>query len=251
MPAGHAVRCRNREDHRDGHALERRPAGSALAEHIAEWEASLPGHLKLAYLPSYGMVRLRITGTGSNRTILEEEIDKYFTTLQERTREWLVSTGDLSMVQTVSALLRDRQKTLGTAESCTGGYIAHLITSEAGSSDIFNGAIVSYANDVKKRVLQVQDDTLQQSGAVSEQTVIEMVQGAIKALRTDYCIATSGIMGPGGGTPEKPVGTVWVAVGDGNKIKTQRFNFRFNRSRNIEMTAVQALNLFRKYILEE
>lgn len=224
---------------------------SALAEHIKEWEAALPSHLKLAYLPSYGMVRLRITGTGSDRSVLESDVANYFTTLQERTKEWLVSTGDLSMVQTVSGLLRERKKTLGTAESCTGGYIAHLITSEAGSSDIFNGAVVSYANDVKQKVLHVKAETLQQFGAVSEQTVIEMVQGAVKELKTDYCIATSGIMGPDGGSPEKPVGLVWVAVGDGRKIRTQKFNFRFNRSRNIEITAVQALNFFRKYMVEE
>lgn len=224
---------------------------SALAEHIKEWEAALPAHLKLAYLPNYGMVRLRITGTGSNGDILEKELDSYFETLQQRTREWLVSTGDLSMVQTVSGMLRGRNKTLATAESCTGGYIAHLITSEAGSSDIFKGAIVSYANEVKENVLHVKDSTLQQSGAVSEETVIQMVRGAIQQLKTDYCIATSGIMGPTGGSTEKPVGTVWVAVGDGKNIKTQKFNFRFNRSRNIEMTATQALNLLRKYMLEE
>lgn len=223
---------------------------SALAEHISNWEAALPAHLKLAYLPSYGMVRLRITGTGTDDAALEKEMEDYFTTLQERVNDWLVSTGDVSMVQTVSKLLREKKKRIGTAESCTGGYIAHLITSEPGSSDIFNGSVVSYANAAKVDLLNVDAQTLNQFGAVSEETVKEMVKGASKKLRADYCIATSGIMGPGGGTPEKPVGTVWIAVGNEDKVVTQKFNFRFNRSRNIEMAATQALNLLRRYLIE-
>ena len=148
----------------------------------------------------------------------------------------------------MSRVLREKKKKLGTAESCTGGYIAHLVTSEPGSSDIFNGSVVSYANSAKTGILHVNEQTLQQFGAVSEQTVMEMVKGAVKVLKADYCIATSGIMGPGGGTTEKPVGTVWVAVGSEETIITQKFSFRFNRARNIEMAAVQALNLLRKYL---
>jgi nicotinamide-nucleotide amidase len=222
---------------------------SALAEHIKEWEASLPSHMKLAYLPNYGMVRLRITGTGSDAGSLEKEMQDYFQRLEKLVKDWLVSTGDVSMVQTLSRILRQGKKKLVTAESCTGGYIAHLITGEPGSSDIFNGSVVSYANQVKMDVVHVKEQTLKDFGAVSEQTVSEMVKGAVKELKADYCIATSGIMGPDGGTAEKPVGTVWIGVGDAERVVTQKFTFRFNRSRNIEMTAVQALNLMRKFLL--
>ena len=223
---------------------------SALAEHIREWEESLPGHIKLAYLPGYGMVRLRITGTGSNPNVLDDEMESYFRLVVKLVEKWLVTAEDKTMVQVVSGMLKERNKKLVTAESCTGGYIAHLITSEPGSSQIFNGAVVSYANEVKQNLLHVDAQTLQEYGAVSEQTVMQMVKGAVRELKADYCIATSGIMGPDGGTMEKPVGTVWVGVGNSQRVVTQLFNFRFDRSRNIEMTAVQALNLLRKYLLE-
>jgi nicotinamide-nucleotide amidase len=224
---------------------------SALAEHIKEWEGSLPAHIKLAYLPGYGMVRLRITGTGSNAGALNQEMQGYFERLVERVNKWLVTSEDKTMVQVVSALLKERNKTLVTAESCTGGYIAHLITGEPGSSQIFNGSVVSYANSVKTDILHVDEQTLKMHGAVSEETVIKMVKGAVKELKADYCIATSGIMGPDGGTAEKPIGTVWVGVGTSERVVTHLFNFRFDRARNIEMAAVQALNLFRRFLLGE
>ena len=224
---------------------------SALAEHISEWERSLPGHIKLAYLPNYGMVRLRITGTGSNEGVLQDEMNGYFEKLIPLVKTWLVSTEDVTLTQTVSRLVKERNKKLVTAESCTGGYIAHLVTSEPGSSALFKGAVVSYANSIKQDVLGVNEATLREHGAVSSETVTQMVAGALKALQADYCIATSGIMGPDGGTNAKPVGTVWVAVGSATKTITQQFHFRFDRSRNIEMTAVQAMNMMRKFILEE
>jgi nicotinamide-nucleotide amidase len=224
---------------------------SALAEYIKEWEGSLPAHIKLAYLPGYGMVRLRITGTGSNAEALDKEMEGYFRKLVTLADKWLVTAEDKTMVQVVSGILKERNKKLVTAESCTGGYIAHLITSEPGSSKIFNGSVVSYANEVKEDILHVNAHTLREYGAVSEQTVREMVKGAIRELKADFCIATSGIMGPDGGTTEKPVGMVWVGVGNDERVVTQLFNFRFDRSRNIEMTAVQALNLLRKFLLGE
>jgi nicotinamide-nucleotide amidase len=224
---------------------------SALAEHIKDWEGALPSHIKLAYLPNYGMVRLRITGTGSNEAQLEEEMSDYFNTLVTLVDKWLVTAEDKTMVQVVSGLLKDRNKKLVTAESCTGGYISHLITSVPGSSAIFNGAVVSYANDVKKDILHVDTKILEEYGAVSEATVTAMIKGALKEMKADYAIATSGIMGPDGGTPEKPVGMVWVAVGNNDKVVTQQFNFRFDRARNIEMTAVQGLNMMRRLIVEK
>ena len=150
------------------------------------------------------------------------------------------------------SLLKEKKKTVGTAESCTGGYIAHLFTSMAGSSAIFNGSVVAYANDVKQNLLEVKQETLQSVGAVSEETVRQMAEGACKKLTTDFAIATSGIMGPDGGSEEKPVGTVWIAVASKEgRSKAQKFYFRFDRSRNIELTAHTALNMLRRFILEE
>lgn len=223
---------------------------SALAEHIKEWEGSLPPHIKLAYLPNYGMVRLRITGTGSDERTLDTEMEGFFQKLVLLVDKWLVTAKDKTMVQVVSSMLKEQNMKLATAESCTGGYIAHLITTEPGSSQVFNGSVVSYANEVKQHILNVDEQTLKEHGAVSEQTVTQMVKGVIKALDADYAIATSGIMGPDGGSAAKPVGTVWVGVGSKERVVTQLFNFRFDRSRNIEMTTVQALNLLRKFMLE-
>lgn len=223
---------------------------SYLAETIKDWEAQLPAHLKLAYLPNYGMVRLRITGMGSDKTALNASLDTEFVKLQQLVREWLVTNQDISLPMALLELLRSKNKSMGTAESCTGGYMAHLITSIPGASNNYKGSVVAYDNDVKKQVLGVAPGTLQMVGAVSEEVVREMVKGALAQLKTDYAVAVSGIMGPDGGTPEKPVGTVWVAAGNSGKQVTQQFHFRYDRQRNIEMTAIQALNLLRKFIVE-
>lgn len=223
---------------------------STLADTIEDFENNLPSHIKLAYLPAYGQVRLRLTGRGSNKEQLNTELDEQFEKLKPLVKDWMVADKDISLEEAVSQLLKTKKKTVATAESCTGGYIAHLITSKAGSSSIYNGSIVSYANEVKENLLGVKPETLQQYGAVSEQTVIEMVQGVLKAIHTDYAIATSGIMGPDGGSPEKPVGTVWIAVGNKEKVKASQHFFRYDRTRNIEMTAQTALTLLRRFILE-
>ena len=227
---------------------------SFLAEHIKDFETALPASIKLAYLPNYGMVRLRLTIHGEDPAALEAEVDKQFATLKELVAEWMVTDEDISIQEAIGRLLLAKGKTLSTAESCTGGYIAHLITSIAGSSHYYKGSVVSYDNDVKTNALHVAPETLQSEGAVSEATVREMVRGALTLLDTDFAIATSGIMGPDGGTPEKPVGTVWVAVGNRNQnpqnILTQKFSFRFDRARNIELTATNALNLLRKFIVD-
>ncbi len=223
---------------------------STLADTIEDFENNLPPHIKLAYLPAYGQVRLRLTGRGSNKEQLNTGLDEQFEKLKPLVKDWMVADKDISLEEAVSQLLKTKKKTVATAESCTGGYIAHLITSKAGSSSIYNGSIVSYANEVKENILGVKPQTLQQYGAVSEQTVIEMVQGALKAIHTDYAIATSGIMGPDGGSPEKPVGTVWIAVGNKEKVKASQHFFRYDRTRNIEMTAQMALTLLRRFILE-
>ncbi len=224
---------------------------SFIAEKIQDWETALPANLKLAYLPNYGMVRLRITGSDSNYENLQTQLNTTFTALKAYVKEWLVVAEDMPMAKVIGELLKKKNATVATAESCTGGYIAHLITSFAGSSDYFKGSVVSYANEVKENVLQVKHETLVSDGAVSEATVRQMAEGIIKTMRTDYGIATSGIMGPGGGLPDKPVGTVWIAAGARNRIITEKFHFRFDRERNIEMAAIYALNMLRRCMLEE
>jgi nicotinamide-nucleotide amidase len=220
---------------------------SMLAEMIKDWEEKLPVYIKLAYLPNYGMVRLRLTGTGEKEKI-ETELDEQFAILKELVKEYLVVDEDIPMNEVVGRLLKASGKTVTAAESCTGGYIAHLITSVPGSSNYFHGSIVSYDNRIKENILHVKKETLQEFGAISEETVIEMAQGVLQLMQTDYAIAVSGIMGPDGGSEEKPVGTVWVAVGNNEKIETKKFWFRFDRKRNIELTAINALNLLRVFI---
>jgi nicotinamide-nucleotide amidase len=221
---------------------------SFLAEKIKTWEQQLPKHIKLAYLPHYGNVRLRMTAIGESKNKLKQELEEQSKLVIPLINEWLVVEDDTSIQQFVAKILKERKQTLGTAESCTGGYIAHLITQNPGASLFFKGTIVAYDNDVKKIILKVSEDTLHSDGAVSEATAMEMAKGVLEKLDTDYALATTGIMGPDGGTEEKPVGTVWIAVGNAERIETQKFNFRFDRLRNIEQTAHTALNMLRKFI---
>ncbi|HSQ43994.1 MAG TPA: competence/damage-inducible protein A [Ginsengibacter sp.] len=222
---------------------------SALAEIIKDFEDELPPEIKLAYLPTYGMVRLRLSTSGFDKRNVEENIDKYFEQLKLLAKDYLVTDADEPMQVVVGKLLKEKNKTVSTAESCTGGYVAHLITSVAGSSKYYEGSIVSYSYNVKESLLGVHEETLNTSGAVSEQTVTEMLNGLLEKLNTDYGIAISGIMGPDGGTEDKPVGTVWMAVGNKENHQTQKINLRFNRERNIEVTGMMALNFLRKFIL--
>lgn len=222
---------------------------SFLAEMIKDFEAALPGYIKLAYLPNYGILRLRLTATGE-RSKIEAELDKQFDELKQLVKEHLVIDEDITLQVLIGRLLKEKNRTIATAESCTGGYIAHLITSVPGSSNYFKGSVVSYDNSVKKNILKVKDETLQTVGAVSEETVREMLQGVLNVMQTNYAIAVSGIMGPDGGTPDKPAGTVWVAVGDHRNIETRKFKFRYDRLKNIELTATNALNFFREFMLK-
>jgi len=221
---------------------------SFIAEKIKDWEEKLPQHLKLAYLPHYGMVRLRLTTIGDDKEKLEKELEIQAAGLKPLINEWLVIDEDMTMQQVVAKLLKSRKQTVGTAESCTGGYIAHLLTIDPGASNNFKGTVVAYDNKVKEDILGVRHETIESSGAVSEETVREMVKGELKNLKTDYALATSGIMGRDGGTPDKPVGTVWIAVGNNKEIEAKKFQFRFDRMRNIEQTSNTALNMLRKFI---
>lgn len=222
---------------------------SSLAELIKDLETALPSHIKLAYLPGYGMVRLRLSASGDDKVILQQEISLQFEQLKTLVKDYLVSDQDEELAVIIGKLLKQHNKTMATAESCTGGFIAHLITSVSGSSAYYKGSVVSYANKVKEDILNVRHDTLASVGAVSEETVVQMVKGAIEKLNVDFAVATSGIMGPDGGSIEKPVGTVWIAVGSRNNVIAKQFHFRFDRERNIKQTAHSALDFLRKFIL--
>ena len=224
---------------------------SVMADKLENFEASLPNNIKLAYLPAYGQVKLRLTFKGTDKEKSGKELDGYFQSLKNEVKEWMVVDEDVVLEKVLLDLLLKENKTLATGESCTGGYIAHLITSLPGSSKIFRGSVVAYSNDIKKELLNVNQSTLDKYGAVSEPIVIEMANGLFNNLGADYAIATSGIMGPDGGSEEKPVGTVWMAAGSRNNLKTTRLFFRFDRKRNIELTARAALNFLRKTILEK
>ena len=222
---------------------------SFLAERIKEFESSLPTNIRLAYLPNYGMVKLRLSATGNDAKTIAE-LEALFDMLKQQVSDVMVIDEDISLQEAVGRLLISKNKTVATAESCTGGYISHLITSNRGSSNYFKGSVVSYDNEIKENILNVSHETLETMGAVSEDTVVQMIKGTLHNLKTDYALATSGIMGPDGGSVDKPVGMVWVAVGNREKVRTHAFHFRFDRQRNIELTAHNALNMLRKFIIE-
>lgn len=213
---------------------------SALALKIADWEDSLPKYLHLAYLPDYGLVKLRLSGSSSEELLLEFEINQYIDRLTQILGDAIVAYEDLPLEVLVGKLLIDKKLTIATAESCTGGNIAHKITEVPGSSAYFKGAVVAYSNEVKQNVLMVGSETLDCYGAVNAYVVEEMAIGARKLLMADVAIATSGVAGPDGGTLEKPVGTVWIAISTANSTTTQLFRFGANRIQNIERTTQSA-----------
>jgi nicotinamide-nucleotide amidase len=218
---------------------------SRVAEKIEDIENSLPKNLKLAYLPQPGIVRLRLSTSGHDREKLEKLVDEYAQKIINRLADLVFGFDDELLEEVVGKLLLYQGKTLGTAESCTGGYIAHLITGIAGSSAYFNGSVVSYSNDVKVDTLEVNPEDLQKHGAVSKEVVEQMAMGGRKKLKTDFCLATSGIAGPDGGTAEKPVGTVWIALATAEGVKSELLHLGEHRGRNIRRSALAALNLLR------
>ncbi|MBS1531251.1 MAG: competence/damage-inducible protein A [Bacteroidetes bacterium] len=216
---------------------------SYLAEKIKDIEESLPSYIKLAYLPKLGQVRLRLSGYGGDGAALQKEIDQFAARITERVGKSVVAQEDIPIEKAILNFMAERELTLSTAESCTGGYISHLITQHPGSSKVFFGGAVSYSYELKESILGVKNETLWQYGAVSEQTVTEMVEGALMNFKSDYAIAVTGIAGPDGGTPEKPVGTVWIGVANKEKTVTKKFLFGNKRQQNIERTAIAALNM--------
>ena len=221
---------------------------SFLAAAIEAWESKLPASVRLAYLPQPGIVRLRLSGIGSNekeiREIVEEEVKK----LQTLIPEYIFGFDRDTLEEVTGHLLSEKAVSLATAESCTGGYIAHLITSVPGSSGYFRGSLVAYSNEVKKKLLGVLPESLEKYGAVSEEVVIEMALGAKVRFNADYVVATSGIAGPEGGSKDKPVGTTWIGIATPEEVFARQFLFGDNRERNIRRTALQALNMLRKKI---
>lgn len=216
---------------------------SVLAEKIADWENELPPSIRLAYLPKLGIIRLRLTARGAGEKKLIEQLESESKKLKDILKDDMFDENDTSPEIIVANLLTKRSLTLAAAESCTGGRIASAITSLPGSSTYFKGGVVAYTNEIKIELLNVSPETLDRYGAVSEETVIEMVNGAMKTLKADCAIATSGIAGPTGGSPGKPVGTVWIAVGYKNKVITMKQEGDRGRLTNMERVVNNALLL--------
>jgi nicotinamide-nucleotide amidase len=221
---------------------------SFLAEKIKDWEEALPENIKLAYLPNLSQVRLRLTGFGADESVVRSQIQEQVAKLLPLIQQHVYALEDTQIEVVIGKELLQRSKTIGTAESCTGGYIAHKITSVPGSSQWFMGSVIAYQNKLKETLLHVNENTLQTHGAVSEETVIEMATHARTVLKSDYAIAVSGIAGPDGGTAEKPTGLVWIAIADADKVYSRKFQFLRSRLQNIEMTANQALFMLYKIL---
>ena len=222
---------------------------SFLAAQIDDWEKALPGHIKLAYLPQPGIVRLRLTGSGKEEQIIRQQVDAEINKLETLIPEYIFGFDGDTLEASIGQLLKERNATLATAESCTGGYIAHLVTSVPGSSCYFKGSIVAYSNEIKQNILGVISESLQKYGAVSKEVVSEMAIAAQTMFDVDYAIATSGIAGPDGGTADKPIGTTWIAIATPEEVFAKQFTFGDSRDRNIRRTALQALNMLRKKLI--
>ncbi len=224
---------------------------SIIAEKIKAIENSLPEHIKLAYLPTLGIVKLRLSARGTDVATLQEENNTFAQQIKNILYpKYAFGEDDAILEQTVGELLLEKNAKLGIAESCTGGLIARKITSISGSSRYFDGGVVAYSNRLKKQLLGVKAETLDREGAVSEATVCEMAKGTIEHLGVDYSIAVSGIAGPTGGTPEKPVGTIWAAVANKERVVAKKFQLARNRDLNVKVTTTLAVNLLRLLILD-
>jgi nicotinamide-nucleotide amidase len=223
---------------------------SYLAELISEWEDKLPGNMKLAYLPQPGQVRLRLTAYGDNTDKTLQEVERQVETLKKLIPDHIFGYDNDTLEEVAGKLLKEKHLTVSTAESCTGGYLAHLITSIPGSSDYYHGSVIAYSNQIKVGMLGVSSKSLEEYGAVSEQVVREMAEGARMRFSTDFAVSISGIAGPDGGTIEKPVGTVWIAIASKKGTITKRFMFGEHRGRNIRRAALAGLNLLRIELME-
>jgi nicotinamide-nucleotide amidase len=224
---------------------------SFLAQQIAGVEDMLPPHIKLAYLPRLGQVRLRLSATGPDEQILKAEVESYARLLIAEIAEYVVVEDDIPLEKAILDIMKAKGLTLSTAESCTGGYIAHLITQHPGCSSVYAGGAVAYSYELKESILGVKESTLTTYGAVSEQTVKEMAEGAVKHFNTDYAVSVSGIAGPDGGTPDKPVGSVWIAVASKTGVVAKLFTFGNKRLQNIERSGSAALTMILNQLKQE
>lgn len=223
---------------------------SFIAEKILDIETALPSHIHLAYLPTPGFVKLRLTTEGTDKYGIENDVNIRAELIQQRLGEYVAAMDDISLEDIVANVLKEHRLTLGLAESCTGGYVANKITNLAGSSAYFKGSIISYANEVKEDLLDVTHETLMTVGAVSEITVKQMAESVRKVLKSDIALSISGILGPGGATDEKPVGLVWMAICNKDITVTKEFHFFYDRLRNKELASNAALNMIRLFIIE-
>ncbi len=221
-----------------------------LADLLEDFENELPAGIKLAYLPTSPIIKLRLSARGKDRSHLETLIGEQVKKLYQIIPDLIFGTEPDSLEEIVGKLLSERKQSLSTAESCTGGNISHLITSVPGSSEYFKGAVVAYANEVKINTLNVPSELIEKQGAVSKEVVLQMAKNVKELFQTDYSIAISGIAGPSGGTPEKPVGTTWLAIAGPDNIIAYRLNLGGERGRNIHMASLNALNLLRKIIIK-
>jgi len=224
-------------------------AESNLQDLLRDWETTLPENVQLAYLPEPGIVKLRLSVFSLTMNEAAEILSSIETSLKSILGKLIYGEDDDVMEAVVGKLLSFNNKSLSVAESCTGGYVSHLITSIPGSSSYFKGGVVSYANEVKSEVLNIDSGLIEKHGAVSKEVVTAMVQNVRLLMNTDYAIATSGIAGPDGGTAEKPVGTVWIAIATPNGVEAKRFNFGEHRMRNIRRASLAALNELRLVLL--
>jgi nicotinamide-nucleotide amidase len=213
---------------------------SFLADRIADIEDSLPPYIKLAYLPKLGQVRLRLSGEGDDEAILKRKVNEYAEQITKRVGSFVVAQEDIPLEKVILNLMAEKGLKLSVAESCTGGYISHLFTQHAGSSEVFLGGAVTYSNEMKEQLLGVKKETMEKYGAVSGEVVTEMVEGALRNFGSDYAIAVTGIAGPGGGSDEKPVGTVWIAAATNGKTQIKKFTFGNKRIQNIERSSISA-----------
>lgn len=223
---------------------------SILAQTIEEWENELPAHVRLAYLPHLGKVTLRLTSEGDDKEKIDAELDNQIKKVVPLIEKYVYGFDDETIEGVVANLLKQKNLTLGIAESCTGGYTARTFTQHEGASAFFEGGIIAYSNDVKMKVLGVKLDTIIKYGAVSEQTALEMAEGVRKTLGTKIGIATTGVAGTGGGTPQKPVGTVWIAYSDEKETVAKTYQLTKNRNLNIQLTTNAVLNLLRKKLIQ-
>ncbi|WP_421877162.1 competence/damage-inducible protein A [Marinoscillum sp.] len=218
---------------------------STLAEKLVDWEKNLPPQLKLAYLPSMGQVKLRLTAIGDDQSALQQSIDEQVAQALPLIEKYVYGFGNDELEKVVGDTLLKAGKSIAFAESCTGGYLSHMITSIPGSSAYFKGSIISYDYDVKVNSLDVNKAEMEEKGAVSEEVVLQMARAVREKLHADIGLSISGVAGPGGGTEEKPVGTVWIAYSDKEKTVAKKFNFSKDRILNIKFSALAALNMFR------